>query len=355
MKNNKLISALTWSLVIACALAIESCTDGKSAVKIIPKSYESIPVRVAALEKSGRASVIKSSGRITTEDESVLGFKTGGVINAVLVKEGDAVKKGQLLATLDLTEINALVAQARIGFEKAQRDFQRAANLYRDSVATLEQFQNAETAVAIAKQQLEAAGFNKNFSEIHAPANGFVLRKFANAGQVVSIGDPIVMTNAASNGNWILKVGVSDKQWASINIKDKAKVMIDAFPDREFEAEVSRKSETSDAASGAFAIEVRIQNRQMKLANGMFGAATIETGTDASSWSVPYEAVLDANGNQGFVFVTLDEKIALKRPVTIEGFNGKTVRISSGLDDAKSLIVSGSAYLTDSSSIRIVK
>lgn len=355
MKNNNLISALTWSLIIVGALTVESCTDGKSATKIIPKTSEAIPVRVTNLEKSGSSSVIKSSGRITTEDESVLGFKTGGVINAVLVKEGDAVKKGQLLATLDLTEINALVAQARIGFEKAQRDYQRASNLYRDSVATLEQFQNAETAVAIAKQQLEAAGFNKNFSEIHAPANGFVLRKFANAGQVVSIGDPIVMTNAASNGKWILKVGVSDKQWASIHIKDKAKVRIDAFPEREFEAEVTRKSETSDAASGAFTIELQIQNGQVKLANGMFGSATIDTGSDVNAWSVPYEAVLDANSNQGFVFVTMDDKIALKKPVTIEGFNGKTVRISNGLDGAKSLIISGSAYLTDSSSIRIVK
>ena len=164
----------------------------------------------------------------------VLAFKTGGVINRVLVKEGDPVRKGQLLATLDLTEINALVAQARFGYEKAQRDFQRVTNLYRDSVATLEQLQNTETALAVAKEQLEAATFNRSFSEIHSPSNGYVLRKYVNAGQVVGVGDPILLTNAAVGNNWILKIGVSDKQWASIKINDKATIAIDAFPDRSF-------------------------------------------------------------------------------------------------------------------------
>ena len=251
---------------------LQSCTDGNSATNKIPSGSDPIPVKVVQLQKSGSTAVITASGQLTTEDETILAFKTGGVINRVLVKEGDQVRKGQLLATLDLTEINAMVAQARFGYEKAQRDFQRVTNLYRDSVATLEQLQNTETALAVAKEQLEAANFNRSFSEIHAPANGYVLRKFVNAGQVVSIGDPILLTNAAVGNNWILKVGVSDKQWASIKIKDKATVEIDAFPERSFQATVSRKAERSDPMTGAFTVELHVQTEGVKLATGMFGA-----------------------------------------------------------------------------------
>jgi hypothetical protein len=87
----------------------------------------------------------------------------------------------------------------------------------------------------------------------------------------------------------------------------------------------------------------------------MFGSAVIKTGNTLASWSVPYEAVLDANDNEGFVFVTADNKTARRQPVLIESFNGTTIRISKGLENAEALIVSGSAYLTDNSPITILK
>lgn len=355
MKNLNISVWLTTSLMVVAAMTLHSCTDGNSATTSIPKGTDPIPVKIISLEKSRNASVINASGQLTTNDESLLGFKTGGVVSAVLVKEGDAVRKGQLLATLDLTEINALVEQARFGYEKAQRDHRRLTNLYRDSVATLEQLENAATSLDVAKQQYEAAGFNKTFSEIHATANGYVLRKFVNAGQVVSTGDPVVLTNAVSGGKWILKVSVSDKQWAMVKTHDKADVKIDAFPGHNFKAMVIRKAETSDPSTGAFAIELELEKDQSKFATGMFGSATLQSGTTLTSWSVPYEAVLDANGNEGFVFITADNKTAHRQPVVIESFNGKTMRISKGLENAKALIVTGSAYLTDSSPIQIVK
>jgi len=346
---------LSLLIITIIPFVLQSCIDGKSATSVIPKASEPIPVRVIQLQKSTSNNVITASGQLTTEDETLLSFKTSGVVDKVYVKEGDQVNKGQLLATLDLTEINALVAQAEHNVEKNQRDFKRVSNLYQDSVATLEQLQNIETALSVAKEQLQAATFNRSFSTIHAPANGFVLHKFVNAGQVVGVGDPIVLTNSASQNAWILKVGVSDKEWSSVRIGDKATVTMDAFDKKTFTASVKRKSETADPQTGAFTVELNIQNNGVKLATGMFGAATIDSGEKQSSWSVPYEAVLDANGNEAFVFITSDNTTAKKQPVVIESFNGTSMRISSGLENAGALIVSGSAYLSDNSPITIQK
>jgi RND family efflux transporter MFP subunit len=348
-KNIKLIIGVFTA--IAIATTIQACTESQGKSNAIPKSTEPIPVKIAQPEKTSGTTSVKLSGQISTDDETVLGFKTSGV----RVQEGDRITKGQVLATLDLTEIDAQVAQARHGFEKAERDYARMANLYKDSVVTLEQFQNTETARNIAKEQLDAALFNRSFSSIHAQANGFVLKKFVNAGQVVGVGDPVIKTNGAAKGDWILKVGVSDKQWAAIPIKHKATVTLDAFPEKSFQAEVSRKSETSDPQTGAFTIELRIKTEGTKLATGMFGAAILNLGAGQDSWNIPYEAVLDANGNEGFVFVTADNKTAVKRPVTISSFNGKSVVISKGLEGGDALIVTGSAYLNDHSPIIIVK
>ncbi len=200
MKKNTFNFVVAMAAILMASATLESCTDSKGNNNIIPKSSEPIPVRVMQLQKSSGTQIIKASGHITTDDETILGFKTSGVVNAVLVKEGDFVKKGQLLATLDLREIDTHVSQARHGYEKAQRDNVRVQNLYKDSVATLEQLENAATGLAIAKEQLEAATFNRSFSSIHATANGYVLRKFVNPGQVVDVGDPIVLTNGAAGG-----------------------------------------------------------------------------------------------------------------------------------------------------------
>jgi RND family efflux transporter MFP subunit len=346
---------LSFAALIISAGLFQACTDSKGHENKIPKASEPIPVKILELKKSSSTHTITASGRITTDDETVLGFKIGGVVNSVLVKEGDQIRKGQLLATLDLTEIQAQVSQARHQYEKAQRDFKRTTNLYKDSVATLEQLQNTETALAVAKEQLQAATFNQSHAEIHAPAAGFVLRKFVNAGQVVGIGDAILQTNGAVSNRWVVKIGVSDKQWSRIRVRDQATIRMDAFADRTFQGIVTRKAETSDPQTGTFTIEIDVKHDGAKLASGMFASVEIHSGDAVSSWTVPYEAVLDANDDQGFVFVTNDQKTAVRQPVKIESFDGKSIHINEGLENAGALIVSGSAYLTDHSPITIIR
>ncbi|HEX5169988.1 MAG TPA: efflux RND transporter periplasmic adaptor subunit [Cyclobacteriaceae bacterium] len=346
---------MTLAVIGVLPFVIQACTESKGNGNTIPKTSEPIPVKVVSLNKSTVASEVTTSGQLTTDDETILAFKIGGVIQNIYVKEGDAVKKGQLLATLDLTEINAQVSQARYGLEKAQRDFERVKNLYRDSVATLEQLQNTETALSLAREQLQSATFNQRFAEIHAPASGYVLHKFANDDQVVGIGDPVLKTNGAGDGKWILKAGVSDRQWAIIRVQDKATVSMDAFPARRFQASVIRKSETADPQTGAFTVELQVKNDHTKLASGMFGKASIQSGGNLTSWRVPYEAVLDAQDDEGFVFITADNKTAQRQPVTIASFDGESILISKGLEEAQALIISGSAYLTDKSPIIIIQ
>ncbi len=321
----------------------------------VPKASESVPVRTISLEQGKKSIPVAVSGQFTTDDETILSFKTGGIVSSVLVREGDYVKKGQLLATLDLTEIRAQVKQAELGLQKVQRDHERAKNLYKDSVATLEQLENSRTAVDIAQQQFNAAQFNLNNSEVRAPKDGYVLRKFANSGQIAGPGTPILMTNGAGSAQWILRTGVSDKDWAKIRINDPATVEIDAFPGQKFEAYISHKMESADPYSGAFIIEIKLKSVPKGLAAGLFGKATIQPRQQIDTWSVPYAALLDGHANQGFVFITNDGKTAKRIPVTIAAIQRDYVEISAGLEDATQLIVAGSAYLKDGSNIHIIQ
>jgi RND family efflux transporter MFP subunit len=320
----------------------------------LPKSIDAIPVNVVFLNRVEVSGSVHSSGQFTTDDETMLSFKTGGIVDRIYVKEGDKIRKGQLLATLDLTEISSLVNQTQIAFEKALRDYDRIENLRKDSVATLEQLQNSKTGLELARQQLNAAKFNLQYSEIRAAHDGVVLQKLANEGQIMGQGMPVLKTSSKGRTDWILRVAVSDKEWAKIRLSDKANVQIEALNINDMQAYVSSKAENADQMTGCFSIDLKLNNaRKLNIASGMFGKAEIMLSEKNLVWQIPYDALLDGNSDQGFVFVTNDNTNAFKVPVTIDAIDGKNILVSKGLDEYKSLIVSGSAYLKDKSVINV--
>jgi RND family efflux transporter MFP subunit len=290
------------------------------------------------------------SGQFTTDDATQLSFKTGGIVHAILVKEGDRIHAGQLLATLDLTEINTQMQQAQLALEKTQRDYQRVQHLYADSVATLEQLQNAKTALDLATQQAGAVKFNQNYSEIRATHDGDVLRKLANPGQVVNAGSPIIQVNG--NSDWYLRVGLSDKQWAQIKIGDKAHIETGALPGKTLRGTITKKSEGVDPATGTFTVDIRVEDPK-GLAEGLFGKGVIETMETQGSVAIPYQALLDGDGSSGYVFVTDDGHTAHKIKVRLGGMEKDKILITDGLGQEGYLIISGSAYLNDGSPIHI--
>ena len=316
---------------------------------------EIIPVKIIQINQEAVGQSIHTSGIFTTEDETYLGFKIGGIIQNILVKEGDAIKVGQLLATLNLTEIKSQVQQAQIGVEKAERDFKRAGNLYKDSVATLEQFQNSKTALDIAKQQMSVLKFNQNYAEIRALKPGYVLKKLANDGQVVGPGTPILLVNGAAN-NWVLKVGLSDQDWASVSIGDQATVTIDTEKDQNFPATIRAKSEGVEPITGTLWVTLKTNGiPAKKIALGIFGKANIQPKKKTNAWVIPFDAVVEGNENEGFIFTTKDEKTAEKIRVKISGMAHGKVYVTQGLEGVKGIITSGNAYLNDGSAIKIIR
>jgi len=342
-------------LLLPLSLLLFSCGSKPAVTAIVS---DTIPVKIMPLQKQGTAFTINASGQFTTDDEVYLSFKTNGIISNILVKEGDPVRKGQLLATLNLTEIDAQVQKDQLAFEKAQRDYQRMARLHSDSVATQEQLENAKTTMDQARQQLSTTQFNRSYSAIHATQDGYVLHKLVSSGQMVNAGTPVLQTNGASSAHWLLRVGVSDREWAQVKNGDKATIEISGIPGDSLTGMVSRKSEGIDAQSGTFLIDVQLTgSKPDAIAAGMFGRCHINAGaiTGSTAWSIPYAALLDGNGSSGFVFVTNDNKIAQRIPVTVAGMEKENVLISNGMEQAKALIISGSAYLKDQSPIRIIQ
>ena len=134
----------TLLIPVVLGTTVWMCSNQENEKSTKPVTDEStIAVKLTPVKTGDYSLPIISSGLISTEIESRLSFKGNGIISRIYVTEGQSVSAGQVLATLDLTEIDAQVSQTKNNVEKTKRDLSRAQRLYADSAATLEQIQNA--------------------------------------------------------------------------------------------------------------------------------------------------------------------------------------------------------------------
>ena len=341
--------------LIAAIAVLYSCKEEDKSKRPLGGT-DVIPVKVSAVSALGLPKKINVTGLVSTENEARYSFKIGGVISHVFVEEGQFFKKGQLLATLNSTEISAGLEQSSLNVEKAQRDYARAVNLYKDSVFTLEQLQNTKTALDIAQKAKEAVAFNERYSKIYAAADGFVSQKIANEGEVIGPGMPVFTINETrGNDNYLLKVGVTDREWASISLGQAAKVTLDGYADKEIDAFVFRKSQAADRSLGSFQIELKLKLKDIKPAVGMFGKAEISTNQDENVRVIPYNSLVEADGDKAFVFAPEGTSKVKKIPVTISRVDNQQVYLKDGLAGVEEIVISNSAYLNERSTIKIIR
>lgn len=347
-------NTVPFSILVAAVLIVAGC--GRDAHGAKAPAELAVAVRAVRVDAPGSAA-ITGTGSLGFKDETPLAFKIGGVIAKVNVDEGARVRVGQVLAELDLREIDAAVAKAGAGAEKAARDAERAARLYHDSVATLTQLQDAQSGRDAAAADQRAARVNREYAVIVAPSDGVVLRRASNPGAQVSAGTMVLVFGSAKRGS-VLRVGLSDRDALRVREGDAASVTFDANGAREFNGRVRQVAAAADARTGTYTVEVALDGVET-LPSGLVGRVRITSRGGARSVAaadviaIPAEALVEGGEGRGVVFA-LDPTghVALRRSVTLIGVDGDRVLVS-GLGAATRVITSGAAWLTDSARVEV--
>jgi len=301
-------------------------------------------VEVITPIQSKTQTVVASSGTIAGSEEIVLSFKTGGIVESVYVEEGQYVEKGQKLARLNTTELDAQLEQARLNVEKLNRDEYRLNQLVRDTVATLEQLQNAQTVLSSGQQQLRSLEFNRQQAYISAPAAGFILKRQANPGEFKTPGSTVFVIGSNSNskaGKWTFKISVSDKDRVKLTIGQQTLITLDVMPDKEFEGTVLKLSSVPDAKTGTYDCYVSFDPREENIVYGLSGKLSIPHESEQSFTEIPLETLVGADGNTAVIYTLNTDNIVEKQTVYIRSINKKTVALKNQLPADLRLITSG--------------
>ena len=315
-----------------------------------------IPIHTAPVQIQTTALPISSSGMLTSSGEQRLSFKIGGIIKKVYVKEGDAVRAGQLLAMMDKTEIDAQVNQANQGLAKSERDLSRVEGLYRDSSATLELLQNATTGRDVAKETVRIATFNQRFAEIRATRSGKVIKKLINEGEITGPGMPAFVIFETGPDDWVVRINVSDRDWARLSLGMRADVQMDAYEGTTFNGKVSDLAAAADPASGLYPVEIKIATQGKRFAPGLFAKVDITPSKSRPYAIIPIEAIVEGDGKSAFVFALQPDNISVKKiPVEIAFIDGSQVLIGSGLEGVQEVVTAGAPYLSEKRRVKKVE
>jgi RND family efflux transporter MFP subunit len=336
IENMRKESIILWCIIIllsGCNPApVKEATEKKA-----------LQVKVWKVERREFKLPVRAAGMLSTTTDTKLSFKTGGIIKQMNVREGEDVRRGDILAVLDLSEINAQVNQARIGLERAQRDLKRAKNLYQDSVVTLEQYQNASSAFELALSQKKIADFNLEHSRIKAPSNGEIQKILVESNELIAPGYPAILFTSTES-DWVVRVALTDKDIVKFSIGDSAHVEMDAFPEIHFPARITELGVIGDPVTGTYEAELQILRTDPQFRTGFIARSYIFPTNTSSAVVVPLESLIGASDNSATVFVYIEGEISRRRVRTGRIIDDLIV-VSDGLEAGELVVTEGAKYI----------
>jgi membrane fusion protein, multidrug efflux system len=307
-----------------------------------------LDVRLAAVSHEPIAHPVSGAGLVTARREMDLSFKVGGVVSQVRADVGTRVKRGQVLAVLDTTEVSAAVTQAAEGLHKAERDLERVEALHGRGSMPLAEVQNARTGVAVAKAGLAAAQFNVAHSVVTAPSDGVVDRRAVEPGEVVPGGKPVFHLSGTGTG-WVVRMGLSDRDLFAVRLGAPCTVTVDALPGESVPCEISELASSASPGTGLFEVEALLKGGPELRAGA---TAKVQIAREVKLPSIPVAALVDGRGDAAAVFLVQEGK-AVRRPVKVGFLYDDRAAIASGLDGAEQVVVEGSSRLREGSPARI--
>ncbi|MBF8293012.1 MAG: Efflux transporter periplasmic adaptor subunit [Steroidobacteraceae bacterium] len=336
-------------LALVAMLGLAACGTGTDTTD----AADAAPVRVTTVETASAAETLRAIGVVTPADEVRLAFKTGGMIQAIHVEQGDRVRRGQLLATLADDEVAAVVAQAQAIAGKSARDLERGRALLADEVATQEQVEDLETAHSVAAAALRSALFNARHARIEAPRDGVVQRRLAEPDELVAAGQPVLVVGN-TGGGWIVRAALSDRDVVRVQAGSAAEVVFDAFPDRRFAAKIIEISAAADPQTGTYEMKLSIDPQGARFVQGLVAKVVIADPDAENVAVVPVTSLLEADGRVATVFVVAESGVARRVSVQTGRLIGERIEVIAGLALGDRVVTEGAAWLDDNDAVRVL-
>lgn len=359
----------------AAALFYVACSSGNSGDKAselekLKEQEAELKLKIAALEKElntsdttqkGRikmvsvtdmqpqpfAHYVEVQGAVVGDEDVVVSAQVMGTVTEVMVKAGDKVSKGRVLATIDDRAIRQSMESLKAQYELAATVYARQKNLWDQKIGSEIQYLNAKTQKESLEKQLASVQEQWDMTRIKSPINGTVDEVKIKAGQTVAPGVPAIRVVNLEN----LKVKAEVAE-SFINTIQKGNDVIIHFPDMktEIKSKLDYAGRAINPLNRTFNVEVRLKKSDGTFYPNQVAVLKIADYSSSAAMVVPVAAVQKTpDGEYVYMAAVIsgNRYIAKRKPVTTgKSYNGK-VEITAGISAGERIITFGSQNLVD--------
>ncbi len=353
----KYIALILVTIIVSC---------GKKKAETSVNNDPAIPVKVQKVVSNENASFISVSGVVQAESSADLSTRMMGFVNELYVKVGDKVTKGQLLLSINNSDLQAKKAQveasiikAETGLKNAEKDYNRFKNLFAQNSASQKEVDDMTARYEMAKASLQAATQMRNeinaqfaYTNIRAPFSGVVTNTFIDKGTMANPGMPLV--SVEGKGGFEVLARVPETEISKIKQNAEVEVLIKSI-NKTIKGKVSEVSSSAKNTGGQYIVKVGLEKTNAPILSGMF--ATVQFPVEKLNASettvrIPKSAIVEQGQLQGVYTVSQNNK-ALLRWLRLGRSFGNEVEVLSGLKAKETYILSAEGKLYNGANISI--
>ncbi|MBF0112232.1 MAG: efflux RND transporter periplasmic adaptor subunit [Desulfamplus sp.] len=304
-----------------------------------------MPLKLRTITES-----INLPGSIEPWTDLTLKSEIHGSIVEILVKEGDEVKSGEVIARVQTDDYKIALSRAEANYKLAVAELNRDKTVYSKGIVSQAQIEAKQTNVALASTEIANARLMLNRCVINSPISGVITKLDAKKGLLLSVGDPVCQIVQMDRVKAI--VGIPESDMPAVATINHVELNIKALNDLKVTGEKYFLSPISDTLSRIYRLELALENQDRKILPGMFIRANIIKQEVKKSVAIPFYSVI-SRGDEQFVFIE-ENGVAIKKEVSLGIMQGWLVEVKEGLEAGQNLIVEGHRDIEDGQTIKVV-
>ncbi len=349
--------------VTTVSIFMTSC--GSEDKKASTDNTPAINVQVSQVSEANNSPFLSVSGKIQSVNSADLSTRMMGYVTKVHVNVGDKVSKGQLLVSINNTDLQAKRAQVEAGiieataaFNNAQKDYNRFKSLFENNSASQKELDDIKTNFEMAKARLEGAKQIKNevnaqftYSNITSPFAGVVTSKTVKEGDMANPGQPLISVEAP--GHFEVMAMIPETEISEINNHVQVDVLVKAI-NKTLKGKVSEVSTSAKNTGGQYLVKITLDKTDANILSGMFVTVQfpVEKQLDTEIVLIPTD-VLVTNGQLSGVYTVSQSNTALLRWLRLGRTYGNQVEVLSGLSADEAYIISSDGKIFNGAKISI--
>lgn len=333
------------ALLVASLLLVQACSQQHGGRK--NKEIHKVTVGVCTVSDVSSTNISNYVGEVTASKSAILSSRHSGILQSMDVRQGSRVDKGEALATIESKNVRSSYEMAMATLRQAEDGYERVRKVHESGTVPDVKMVEMETSLAKARALAESAAQALDECTVKAPFAGTISEVFAETGVDINPGSPLFRIVDISSLE--VRIYVPEGEIGSLSIGQEADIDIPALGKKGIKASISSKGVTATALSHTYECYLKIRGDISEIMPGMVCKVSISDKNEARAIIIPASAVeTDTKGR--FVWLCDEGKVS-KRFVSIGGYSGKGVIVTSGLESGDMVIVQGTDKVSTGMSV----